>query len=36
MLKPAHPVPALTVPLVGGGRFDIGDSRPQAFTLIAV
>ena len=36
MLKPAQPVPPLTVPLAGGGRFDIGDSRPQAFTLIAV
>jgi peroxiredoxin len=36
MLKPTQPVPSLAVPLVGGGRFDIAESRPQAFTLIAV
>jgi peroxiredoxin len=36
MLVPAQPVPPLSIPLVGGGRFAIGDSRPQAFTLIAV
>lgn len=36
MLKPTHPVPPLSVLLVGGGRFDIAASRPKAFTLIAV
>lgn len=36
MLKPTHPVPSFAVPLVGGGRFDIAESRPKAFTLIAV
>ncbi len=36
MLKPTQPVPPLSVPLVGDGRFDIVESRPKAFTLIAV
>jgi peroxiredoxin len=36
MLKPTQPVPPLAVPLVGGGRFDIAESRPKAFTLVAV
>lgn len=36
MLKPTQPVPSLSVPLVGGGRFDIATSRPKALTLIAV
>ena len=36
MLKPTQPVPPLSIPLVGGGRFDIAQSRPKAFTLIAV
>ncbi|MBK8174765.1 MAG: redoxin domain-containing protein [Rhodospirillales bacterium] len=36
MLKPTQPVPSLSVPLVGGGRFDIAGSPPKTFTLIAV
>ncbi|MBK8908644.1 MAG: AhpC/TSA family protein [Rhodospirillales bacterium] len=36
MLKPTQPVPPLAVPLVGGGRFDIAEARPETFTLIAV
>jgi peroxiredoxin len=36
MLKPAQPVPPLSVPLVGGVHFDITASHPKAFTLIAV
>lgn len=29
MLKPTQPVPPLSVPLVGGGHFDIAASRPN-------
>lgn len=29
MLKPAQPIAPLTVPLAGGGRFDIAASRPS-------
>lgn len=36
MLNPTRPVPPLSVPLVGGGGFDIAESRPKTFTLIAV
>lgn len=36
MLRPTQPVPPLSVPLVGGGHFDIAASRPKAFTLVAV
>src|SRR5262249_17168736 len=33
-LIPRQPVPALAVPLVGGGRFEIGKERPDNFTFI--
>ena len=33
-LIPRQPVPALAVPLVGGGRFDIKKERPDHFTFI--
>jgi peroxiredoxin len=36
MLTPTQSVPPLAVPLVGGGRFDIAESRPKTFTLVAV
>lgn len=34
MLKPRQPVPALTVPTVGGGTWSLADSKPQHFNLI--
>lgn len=36
MLNPTLPVPPLSVPLVGGGGFDIAECRPKTFSLIAV
>jgi peroxiredoxin len=33
-LIPRQPVPALAVPLVGGGRFDIDKERPEHFTFV--
>ena len=33
-LFPRRKVPALTVPLAGGGAFDVASERPQHFTLI--
>jgi peroxiredoxin len=33
-LIPRRPVPALAVPLVGGGRFDIANERPEHFTFV--
>jgi peroxiredoxin len=33
-LVPRQPVPALAVPLVAGGRFDIATEKPDRFTLI--
>jgi peroxiredoxin len=33
-LIPRQPVPALAVPLVGGGRFDIVNERPEHFTFV--
>jgi peroxiredoxin len=33
-VKPREPAPALDVPLVGGGRFTLGATRPERFTLI--
>ena len=33
-MKPNQPVPGLDVPLVGGGRFRLADSRPSAFTMV--
>lgn len=32
-LIPRQPVPALTVPLVGGGRFDIDTETPERFSF---
>lgn len=34
MLMPRQPVPDLSVPLVGGGRFDLASETPERFTLI--
>ena len=34
MLMPRKPVPALSVPLVGGGTWTLADQKPGAFTLI--
>jgi hypothetical protein len=31
---PQKPVPALQVPLVGGGRFDMNAERPPLFTML--
>ncbi len=31
---PRQPAPALDLPLVGGGRFDLAAARPQQFTLV--
>jgi peroxiredoxin len=33
-LFPRKPVPALDVPLVGGGRFDLATETPEHFTLV--
>jgi peroxiredoxin len=33
-LIPRQPVPALAVPLAGGGRFDIDKEKPDRFTLV--
>jgi peroxiredoxin len=33
-LFPRQPVPSLTVPLAGGGSFELSDENPAAFTLI--
>lgn len=33
-LLPRQPVPALDLPLAGGGRFDLSAERPEAFTLV--
>jgi|RhiMetdeSRZDD1v2_1073273.scaffolds.fasta_scaffold271902_2 peroxiredoxin len=33
-LIPRQPVPALALPLVGGGRFDIENERPEHFTFV--
>ena len=33
-LLPARPVPALDLPLVGGGRFVLADGNPETFTLL--
>lgn len=34
MLKPRQPVPALNVPLVGGGRWVLAEQRPETFSLV--
>jgi peroxiredoxin len=34
-LIPRQPVPSLTVPLAGGGKFDLATESPEKFTLIA-
>lgn len=34
MIEPRKPVPALSVPLVGGGRYTLGDPRPRNFSLV--
>jgi len=31
---PRQPAPALDLPLVGGGRFDLAAAKPQQFTLV--
>jgi peroxiredoxin len=33
-LIPRQPVPALSVPLAGGGKFDLAGEQPQKFTLV--
>lgn len=33
-LMPRQPVPALEVPTVGGGRWNLADQRPERFTLL--
>lgn len=33
---PRQPAPALDLPLVGGGRFDLSAAEPQQFTLVVV
>jgi peroxiredoxin len=33
-LVPRQPVPALSVPLAGGGRFDLSAEKPQHFTMV--
>lgn len=33
-LIPRQPVPRLTVPLAGGGRFDLSAEKPERFTLV--
>ncbi|WP_349367772.1 peroxiredoxin-like family protein [Salinarimonas sp.] len=33
-LVPREPVPALALPLAGGGRFDIATETPETFTLL--
>jgi len=33
-LIPRQAVPALSVPLVGGGNWSLGDAKPQNFTLV--
>ncbi len=35
-LMPGAPVPALTVPTVGGGQWDLAAQTPQNFTMIVV
>jgi peroxiredoxin len=32
-LTPRQPVPAISLPLVGGGRWSLPDAAPEAFTL---
>jgi hypothetical protein len=33
-VKPRTKVPALDLPLVGGGRFNLPDCHPRSFTMI--
>lgn len=33
-VKPREPAPGLDVPLVGGGRFRLGEKKPKNFTLV--
>ncbi|WP_163851799.1 peroxiredoxin-like family protein [Pseudooceanicola aestuarii] len=35
-LRPDHQTPPLSLPLVGGGRFDLAEESPRAFTMIVV
>lgn len=35
-LFPRQPVPALSVPTVGGGQWTLADQRPENFTLVVV
>lgn len=35
-LKPDQPTPPLSLPLVGGGRFDLSQETPENFTMIVV
>jgi peroxiredoxin len=34
VIKPGTPAPVLDLPLVGGGRWRLGDQEPEAFTLV--
>lgn len=33
-IKPRAPVPALSLPMVGGGQFELAQSAPKTFTLL--
>ena len=33
-LMPASPAPALKLPLVGGGTFDLAEEKPENFTMV--
>lgn len=36
MPTPRQPVPALSLPTVGGGTWTLGENKPERFTLVAV
>ncbi|MEO1225487.1 MAG: peroxiredoxin-like family protein [Pseudomonadota bacterium] len=36
MIKPRQPVPALSVPLLGGGTWTLADQKPENFTMVVV
>lgn len=36
MVKPRQPVPALDLPLVGGGIYSLATEKPQAFNMVVV
>jgi len=35
-IKPRAPVPAVSLPMVGGGQFELAQSTPKRFTLLVV